>query len=165
MVQYGVRLRTHRDEALNSKGALVRQATSRDVHSLKSCIIEAYAKYQSKIPDLPPVTEGIAEDINNHNVWVAITGDELAGCIFLVPKQRFMKLANLAVHPGFAGKGIGRILTSFAEGESMRQGFLEMRLNTHRSMPDNIAIYQHLGWQVVTKNGNTVAMKKNLSIE
>ena len=35
-----------------------------------------------------------------------------------------------------------------------------MRLNTHAAMPDNVALYQHLGWETSGQHGNTVAMRK-----
>ena len=80
----------------------------------------------------------------------------------MIPGDGFMKLANLAVHPDHGGKGLGRSLIELSEREATRQGFDEMRLNTHVDMPDNVQLYQHLGWVEVSRNGNTVFMKKHL---
>jgi GNAT superfamily N-acetyltransferase len=73
-----------------------------------------------------------------------------------------MKLANLAVHPDHVGKGLGRKLIELSECEAKRQGFCEMRLNTHVDMPENIRLYQYLGWAEVSRSGNTVSMEKYL---
>ena len=73
-----------------------------------------------------------------------------------------MKLANLAVHPNHGGKGIGRKLTELSELEAKRQGYDEMRLNTHIAMPENVQLYEHLGWEEVSRSSNTVSMRKLL---
>jgi len=80
----------------------------------------------------------------------------------MIPGDGFMKLANLAVHPDHGGRGMGRSLIELSEREATRQGFDKMRLNTHVDMPDNVQLYQHLGWVEVSRNGNAVSMKKHL---
>ena len=49
-----------------------------------------------------------------------------------------------------------------AENEAKRQGFGEMRLSTHVGMPENVAMYQYLGWQEYERSGNRVSMRKLL---
>jgi ribosomal protein S18 acetylase RimI-like enzyme len=122
----------------------------------------AYAQYAERITDLPSVSEGCAEDIANNQVWVAVQGDEVVAGLVLVAGDGFMKLANLSVHPDHGGKGLGRKLIELSEREAKRQGFSEIRLNTHVDMPENVRLYQHLGWAEVSRSGNTVSMKKHL---
>ncbi len=76
-----------------------------------------------------------------------------------------MKLANLAVHPDHSGKGLGRKLIELAAREAKRQGYTELRLNTHVDMPNNVRLYEHLGWIEISRNTNTVSMKKSLLCE
>lgn len=133
-----------------------------DADALASCIDAAYAKYKRHVPDLPPVSEGIADDIANHVVWVAVEAGNVVAGLFLVPQDQCMKLANLAVDPLHGGKGIGRKLMAIAEREATRLGYREMRLNTHVAMPENVSLYEHWGWEEFARQGNTVSMRKTL---
>ena len=58
--------------------------------------------------------------------------------------------------------GIGRKLIALSESEAKKQGYGELRLNTHVAMPENVQLYVHLGWEEVSRDGNTVSMKKTL---
>lgn len=136
-----------------------------DTDSLAACIALAYDQYSSRIPDLPPVAEGCSDDIATNHVWVATHGDEVIAGLILVACEGFMKLANLAVHPDHSGKGLGRKLIELAAREAKRQGYTELRLNTHVDMPNNVRLYEHLGWIEISRNTNTVSMKKSLLCE
>ncbi len=140
----------------------IRKARPDDVEALVACIDAAYAHYADRISDLPPVSDGCAQDIAENRVWVAVEGDEIVGCLFLVPGDGFLTLTNVAVHPDHRGKGLGRVLMAFCEDEARRQGFTEMRLNTHAAMPENVRLYAHLGWVETARDGNTVSMRKRL---
>jgi ribosomal protein S18 acetylase RimI-like enzyme len=140
----------------------IRRATPKDAAALSACIDAAYAIYADRITDLPPVSEGCAEDIANHQVWVAVQGHTIIGGLVLIPQGDHLKLANLAVHPAQGGKGIGRALIEHSEHEAKRQGYDKMRLNTHADMPENIALYRHLGWVEVARVGHRVSMIKRL---
>ncbi|MFY0638925.1 GNAT family N-acetyltransferase [Maricaulis maris] len=140
----------------------IRRAQEADAADLAACMEAAYARYAARIPDLPAVSEGCAEDIRDNQVWVALLGGEIIAGLVLVAGDGFMKLANLAVHPDHCGKGLGRELMRISEGEATKQGFEEMRLNTHVEMPANVRLYQHLGWVVVSCRGKTVCMRKGL---
>lgn len=143
-------------------GLKIRRAAPEDASALSSCIDAAYATYADRISDLPSVSEGCAEDIASNQVWVAVQGDEIIGGLFLILQNEYVKLANLAVHPAHGGKGIGRALIELSEREAKRQGYDEMRLNTHAEMPENIALYRHLGWVETARRGRTVLMRKRL---
>ena len=136
-----------------------------DAGGLAACIDAAYAKYRSRIVDMPAVSENCAEEIENHLVWVAIVDDSIVGGLFLIPCDGYMKLANLAVHPTYGGQGIGGKLMALAEQTAKEQGLFEMRLNTHVAMPENVALYMHLGWKETARGGNTVSMSKWLEAE
>ena len=149
---------------MNSTSPVIRKALLADSGALAFCIDAAYAKYQKRIPDMPQVSEGIAADITHNQVWVVEENNQIIAGLFLVPKDGFMKLANLAVHPDHEGKGIGRKLTTLSEREAKQQGFSEMRLNTHVAIPENIQLYEHLGWAELSRSGNIVSMMKKLTV-
>lgn len=147
---------------MTAKTHVIRPANPSDADALADCIDAAYARYAQSIPDLPPVSEGCAEDIANNQVWVVLQDDKIIAGLVLVAGDGFMKLANVAVHPNHGGKGLGRDLIALSEREAARQGYREMRLNTHVDMPTNVQLYEHLGWVEMKRSFNTVTMTKHL---
>jgi GNAT superfamily N-acetyltransferase len=147
---------------LTPLNSVLRPAQATDADALAACIDAAYAQYVGRISDMPSVSDGCAEDIASNQVWVAVQDDQIVAGLVLVAGDGAMKLANLAVHPDHGGKGLGRKLIELSECEAKRQGFSEMRLNTHVDMPENVQLYQHLGWTEVSRSDNTVSMKKYL---
>ncbi len=142
--------------------SLIRLANPSDAGGLAACIDAAYARYGEHIADLPAVSAGIGEDIADNQVWVMQEAGSVVAGLVLVAQPDHLKLANLAVHPAHGGKGIGRQLIALAEQEAVRQGYREMRLVTHVSMPENVALYSHLGWEETARTGNSVLMRKRL---
>ncbi len=140
----------------------IRRAGVGDAAGLGSCLESAYVQYRDRIDDLPAMSEGCAEDIANHLVWVAEAGGVILGGLVLIPTDGFMLLANVAVHPDGRGAGIGRRLLMLAESEAATRGYHQMRLNTHAGMPETIALYARNGWIETERQGNTVSMKKDL---
>jgi ribosomal protein S18 acetylase RimI-like enzyme len=140
----------------------IRKANAADAEALAASIDAAYAKYANRISDLPPVSSGISEEIEQSQVWVATESGEVIAGLFFSAHEGVLRLANIAVHPEHGGKGLGRALMERAESEAKRQGVSEMRLSTHVDMPENVRLYQYLGWQVYERNGNRVSMRKNL---
>lgn len=142
------------------KNWLLRKATAGDADALAACIDAAYAPYAERIDDLPPVSADIANEIDRYQVWVADIAGDIAGGVVLIPEDGFMMLANVAVHPQRTGMGLGRALIAHAEAEAKSQGFGELRLSTHRDMPENLRLYQHLGWERTGTHANKIAMRK-----
>ncbi len=147
---------------LTTRNPVIRPAQATDANALAACIDAAYAQYAERISDMPSVSDGCAEDIAKNQVWVAVQDDQIVAGLVLVAGKGFIKLANLAVHPDHGGKGLGRKLIELAEREAKRQGFGEMRLNTHVDMPLNVQLYQHMGWTEESRSDSTVSMKKYL---
>ena len=123
-----------------------RRAEAQDAEALAACIDAAYAQYASRITALPPLSANCAEGIATCQVWLAEFDGTIVGALILMPEAGFMRLANVAVLPTHAGKGLGRALLSLAKKEAVGQGYREIRLNTHARMPENIRLYTRLGW-------------------
>lgn len=140
----------------------LRRATPDDGEALSDCIEAAYAIYSTRVPDLPAVSEGVADDITHHRVWVIEMDQKIVGGIIMIPKDGYMFLANVAVHPSHAGIGLGRTLMERADSDCLKLGMRELRLNTHVDIPENVDLYSHLGWQETGRTGNKVHMKKTL---
>ena len=139
----------------------IRRAESQDVSSLSDCIDDAYSIYASRITDLPSVSEGIAQSIGSSRVWVAETEDGIVGGIILVPHEGFMMLENVAVRSDSSGMGIGAALIKQAEADCFELGLHQLRLSTHVDMPENVRLYEHLGWQKSGRSGNKILMIKD----
>ena len=140
----------------------LRRAVSADADPLAECIQAAYAQYSDVISDLPDVSSSCAEDIAEHCVWVAEVGSHIVGGLVLIAQDDFLLLANVAVHPDWRGKGLGSALMDLVELEATALKMDELRLRTHIRMPENIALYKHLGWQEIGREGNTISMRKSL---
>src|SRR5262249_44823750 len=111
-------------------------------------VTDAYTKYIDRIGKPPgPMLDDYAAHIRNHAAWVIERDGAIAGLIVLLPEDDHLLLDNVAVDPALHGQGIGRTLMRFAEKEASRRGYRELRLYTHVTMTENLAMYPALGWQ------------------
>jgi ribosomal protein S18 acetylase RimI-like enzyme len=140
----------------------IRRAVHDDADPLSACIDAAYAQYAARISDLPPLSADCADEIAQHQVWVAEIGKDIVGGLVMIPMEGFMQLANVAVHPNHRGIGLGRALIALAEREALEHGYRQLHLTTHRDMPENIALYERLGWQLENRQDAKVSMKKTV---
>lgn len=141
---------------------VIRRAGLADAEPLTACLEVAYAEDAARLADLPSMSDGVVGQIVNDQVWVVDAAGTVVGGLVLAPGEGFMKLVNVAVHPDRRGAGVGRALLELADAESRKQGFDEMRLNTHAGMQSNVALYNRLGWIEVERQRNVVAMRKLL---
>ena len=133
----------------------IRQATAADSDALAACITAAYAPFLQAGLTLPPVADGIAEDIRNNHVWVAEDAGQLIGGVVLVLGDT-AHLANLAVHPDAGGHGVGRALIAQAVAVARAAGYGAIRLTTHVQMTGTQAFYRRLGWIEAGREGEKV---------
>ncbi len=134
---------------------LIRRALPRDAEGLADCITAAYAPFIAEGLALPPVSEGIDEDIAKHHVWVAERNGQIVGGVVLVVGET-AHLANLAVHPDAGGGGIGRRLIDQAQDAAWTAGYDRVHLATHIDMTATQSFYRRLGWQETGQDGNKV---------
>jgi GNAT superfamily N-acetyltransferase len=142
---------------------VIRRAVAADAPKLVDCIDRAYATYAARIDDLPAVSDGVDEDIIANAVWVAERGDSLVGGLILVLKPTYAILANVVVAPSERGTGLGHALILRAEQECRERGVATLKLSTHVKMPENVTLYEHLGWTETARAGNKVHMEKTLT--
>lgn len=124
----------------------IRPATEDDAHALGACISAAYAPFLQAGLSLPPVAEGVVDDIRDHHVWVAETEGRLLGGVVMVLGES-AHLANLAVDPVAGGQGIGRALIAQAKAAARDAGYHRLHLTTHVQMTQTRAFYRRLGWK------------------
>ena len=140
----------------------LRRARPEDAAPLAKCIEAAYSVYADRDIVLPAVSDGIAEDIQDHIVWVAALGQEIVGGLVLVPQHDHAVLANVAVSPSATGLGLGRALLDRAELETRTLGLTRLSLTTHADIPENVRLYEHLGWSEAGRNRDKVRLEKLL---
>ncbi|MFY0613368.1 MAG: GNAT family N-acetyltransferase [Hyphomicrobiaceae bacterium] len=143
---------------------IIRRAEAEDAAALADCIDAAYAQYVPRIADMPAVSDGIAAEIRDKLVWVAVREGEIVGGVVLVVRADHGVLANVAVDPMARGAGLGRALMDLAEAEARALGLTQLRLSTHVEMPENVRRYERLGWQETGRSGNKVMMAKGLAV-
>ncbi len=142
----------------------IRSAGAEDGASLAACIDAAYSIYAGRGIELPAVSEGIAEHIQSDMVWVAVLRRRIVGGLVLALREDHAVLVNVAVDPSATGLGLGRALVERAELEAQKLGLARLSLTTHVDIPENVRLYQHLGWQEISRSGNKVHMAKSLEV-
>lgn len=127
---------------------VIEPAAAADAPVVAALVAEAYAKYITRIGREPgPMLEDYPARIAEGVVWVARDGMGVLGIVVLVDRPRHLLLDNVAVSKAAQGRGVGRALMAFAEGEARRRRHAEVRLYTHQTMTENIAMYHRLGYQ------------------
>ena len=147
----------------NKEWAL-RKARVADAKALSECMRAAYASYGLRLTNetLPPLTVNYEDEIRAYPAWVAESDGRLVGGLILIPEKTHLTVANAAVHPQFQGNGLGRAFMDLAEAEAKQRGYTELRLATHVAMPENVALYAHLGWSETHRVESRIYMQKSL---
>ena len=150
---------------------MIRRAGPGDRAAVEAIVYAAYSIYVERIGKPPgPMLDDYVRLIEENAVSVLEMPDGvIAALIVLLPRSDHLLLDNVAVRPDRQGKGIGRRLVAFAEGEARRHGHAELRLYTHQTMTENIALYVRLGFEETGRGYeagyNRVFMTKRLGSE
>lgn len=127
--------------------ATIRLATSADVPAIEAVVHAAYTGYTERIGVPPgPMLDDYSRCVDERTVWVLTVDRHILGLAVVSPKEDHLYLDNIAIHPASQGQGLGRTLMRFVEAEARRLGVAELRLFTHRTMHENIALYGRTGW-------------------
>ncbi|HVH81140.1 MAG TPA: GNAT family N-acetyltransferase [Stellaceae bacterium] len=127
---------------------MIRPATQTDRAAVENIVHGAYSVYIDRIGKPPgPMLDDYAALIESGTVWVLDEANQrITGLIVLLPKSDHLLLDNIAVRPDCQNQGLGRQLIAFAEAETRRLGYAELRLYTHQMMIENVALYARLGF-------------------
>jgi GNAT superfamily N-acetyltransferase len=146
---------------------LIREASAGDAEAIRNLVRAAYAKWVPVIGREPgPMVADYDRALREHAFALLFSGGALAGLIETVLRDDHLWVENLAVGPGFQGRGFGRQLLAHAEREAARAGRGEVRLLTNGAFEVNIALYGSLGYAVTHRapfmGGTVVHMAKAL---
>ena len=142
----------------------IRAATPNDCDGLGLCMQAAYAVYQNRMGGarLPPMDVDYRAEIENYPCWVVDAGQAIVGGLVMSFADDRATLANIAIDPGWQGKGIGGALMRQAERAARERGHAELHLATHVLLEENLSLYRHLGWRETGREGERVFMQKTL---
>jgi ribosomal protein S18 acetylase RimI-like enzyme len=126
---------------------MIRPATPEDRAAVEAIVRNAYSVYLERMGQPPgPMLDDYAAQIAAGSVSVLDEDGEIVAIIVLLAKPDYLLLDNIAVRPDRQGTGLGRQMIAFAETEARRRSFTELRLYTHETMIENIALYTRLGF-------------------
>ena len=146
-----------------------RYATEQDAEAVHALIQAAFAEYIDTIPVPPGALSDTVEDarkvISVGRTLLAYVTDEeladgnppitqatLAGTARYEPREDYLYVGRVAVHPDYRRHGIGKALMEFIELLAPTLGYTRLYLGTRISMPGNIAFYECLGYRIVKED-------------
>jgi ribosomal protein S18 acetylase RimI-like enzyme len=111
--------------------------------------LEAYAKWVALIGLEPlPMTVDYAEAIKVDRFDLLYLDDDLAALIQTARRPDHLLVENVAVRPGFQGRGLGQALLAHVERLAASLGYSEIRLYTNKLFVENIKLYEKIGYRV-----------------
>ncbi len=127
---------------------MIRPARPDEAFGLRALVRRAYALYIPRMGKEPaPMLADYGALIAAGEVHVIEEGGEAVALIVIYPKDDALFIENIAVDPVAQGKGYGRALLDFAEGEACRLGLKFLRLYTNAAMTENLAYYPGRGFR------------------
>jgi len=126
----------------------LRPAHPDDATDLAAVAAAAYARYVPRIGRPPaPMLADYGQVLATAEVWVADDDGRPVGFAVLAERPGHLLLENVAVHPDRQGQGIGRALLDHAEARARDRDLPQVRLYTHETMTENLAIYRARGYR------------------
>jgi RimJ/RimL family protein N-acetyltransferase/ribosomal protein S18 acetylase RimI-like enzyme len=125
----------------------LRRADLSDLDAVLALQEAAYEKNWGPLGGRPiPLQWDYREVLAQREVWLAGTGEELAGALIVTPKRDHLYVDSIAVPPQHARQGIGNVLLAAAEARARALGLGELRLITGEVLTDNVAWYTRKGF-------------------
>ena len=126
----------------------IRPARAGEAGVIRDLVRRAYAMYVPRMGKEPgPMLDDYAKRVADGDAFVLEIDQTIAGVLVLLRYDDHLLMDNVAVDPGFQGRGIGKALIDFAEAEAIRRGYAEIRLYTHQTMTENVRMYVKLGYE------------------
>ncbi|WP_395639914.1 GNAT family N-acetyltransferase [Pseudolysinimonas sp.] len=127
-------------------GATIRPARQDDLAAIERIVHDAYRGYIPRMGTKPgPMLADYASVLATRLVDVVDDG-EILGVVVLDREADGMLLENVAVAPAAQGRGLGRMLIRHAEARAREAGCPTIRLYTHVTMVENLALYERVGY-------------------
>ena len=96
----------------------IRPAQVENAAAITECVAAAYRHYITRIGKPPgPMLDDYTAVIQQHRVFILVDGTRIIGVLVLIKQDKSLLLDNVAVHPEYQGRGLGRELVALAEEE------------------------------------------------
>ena len=130
----------------------LRFAVPEEAAAVAALVDRAYTGYIERMGRKPgPMLDDYAALIGDGLVRVLCHDGRICGVLVLIEKDDHLLLDNIAVDPAAQGLGLGRQLVEAAEDVAKTLCYGTVRLYTHETMVENVALYEHLGFSITHK--------------
>ncbi|MGH6972456.1 MAG: GNAT family N-acetyltransferase, partial [Caulobacteraceae bacterium] len=117
----------------------IRRATHEDADAIRALTREAYAKWIPLTGREPsPMGADYDRAVRMHRFDLLYVEDDLAALIETVDETGQLLIENIAVRPGWQGRGLGRRLMALAEEIARELGYGRIRLFTNQLWQANV---------------------------
>lgn len=132
---------------MQSKSTAIRRARVSDCPAVERIVERAYMHYIARMRRKPgPMLADYRALIEEGLVHVLDRDGTVLGVLVLIDEGEVTLLDNVAVDPDLKGRGHGQALMRFAEQRARERGHHAIRLYTHETMVENIALYLRIGY-------------------
>ena len=105
----------------------------------------------------------VREQLAKRAGLVAYAGGVPAGCLRIVEgDDGRLHVRRVSVDPAYRGRGICSALMRHAEDAARADGRTALWLGVRDQLPDNLAVYRHLGYETVAVHEFWVELRKEL---
>lgn len=132
----------------------VRPAAQKDAAELAAVVRAAFESYRGRLNPSPSALSENAESIGARLAGgyglAAVAKGGIVGCVLASlrdPGEAY--IGRLAVLPIWRRRGIGRMLMERGQDAARARGCAAMSLGVRLALPENIAFFERLGFQVV----------------
>jgi len=130
----------------------IQLAEKKHEQAIFECVSMAYSIYIERMGKKPaPMLSDYSKLIEKNVVYIATNSEEFMGLVVFFPKGNCLLIENVAVHPDFQGRGIGRKLIEFAVNFAKKASLQEVHLYTNELMTENIRYYLGFGFVEVER--------------
>ncbi len=134
-------------------GLLLREAAPDDAPLIYELTLAAYEEYRHTLVPPSGVFDESLDEVRRElecggGVVAAIAGEPVGCARYEVdPAGAFLYFGRLAVLPAFRRRGIAARIVRWLEARALSLGVPEVRLGARLSLPGNIRLYEHLGYE------------------
>lgn len=94
--------------------------------------------------------EDVAAVMAGGGAVVARLDDETVGCARYLRKSDRLYVERVSVLPAYRGRGIASQMMLFIERQAPAMGYSLLEVGVRQSLPQNVALYQKLGYQITS---------------
>ncbi len=143
------------------------RATAADAGRVRELSRAAYAKWVPVIGREPwPMTADYDVAVREHVIDLLVVDGGVVALMEMIPEEGHLLIENVAVDPGFQGRGYGRRLMDHAEAVAAARAYKMVRLYTNKMFAANVQMYLGLGYAITREEvlpaGTVVHMHKML---